>query len=248
MPKKIKNENGEEVEVYTAEEVQAASEKKLREKLGIGEDDNLDEKLEEIKSGGNGNKDWNNLRNKEKTLRENTLKKFEELGIKAEFKEDGSIQVVDNQSKVMTPEEVARMVDERQAQATFQQRTQSLLSGFELDKREDVGKLVEDLRSKGVNGQPEDLVRMAAVGLGVDTPSNFNIGGNKGNNMPNNNNQKQSTGSFADTDQGRFILKQMGMTDEQIDEGKKLETKYNDILKEGVIEDPNAGEDDDLLK
>lgn len=267
MPRKIKDENGNDVEVFSQEEIDAAkaeATKSIHDKLGIKEGDDADKIIDETVSKAKERADWEKVSGgKEKTKKEAQQKVLDDLkekGVEAKFDEDGKI-VIDADKQAQTnssitieqAEEAARnAANQAVKNSDFEKARDVLISGLDKTKQEDVKSYINDLREKGVEGDVNQLFNMSIASLGVETPSN--MGNNQAgypNGLPNNmgNQQEKRTTDMADTPRGEKIMKEMGMLDSEIAKGKELKGKGR-IIQEGKIvnnDDGAVGTEKDVI-
>ena len=257
MPKKIKDENGNEVEVYTQEELDKAKEEALnpiKEKLDLQDGEDFNEKLEATVGKAKKSEEYKEALNqkgqgKEKTkqaAQEAMIKQLEEKGVKTKIDDNGNVvidQEAQNQQPGLTAEQAAAIAKKVQEDSRYEENSSKLLSSLDEDKRGDVEKQMASLKEANISSDADILFNMALAATGVDAPANMNT--NMPNNYPNNfpipnNATPQNRGDFADTPAGKQIMKNLGMSDDLIEEAAKVSEGKERMLKDGKI-DPKDG-------
>jgi hypothetical protein len=253
MPRKIKDENGNEIEVYSQEELDAAKTdasneamKPIREKMGLKDDDDFDKNLETTINKAKERVDWEKVSGgKEKAKKETQqeiINQLKEKGIEAKVNESGEI-VVDNEKQEvnnpgMTKEEAEAISRQVLNDSRYEESRDTLLGNLDEEKGKDVKSHMEELKNKGVPGDATQLFNMSLAALGVDAPTNMN---NSMNNYPNNmpgqssTQENRSAGDFADSPKGRHIMeKGFGMTSGDMKRVEELKDKPR-MISEGRI-------------
>ncbi len=257
MSQKIKNDKGEEIEVYTKEELEEAQKtssqealKPIREKMGLKDEDDFDKSFDETVKKAKERVDWEKVKGgKEKTKKEAQdaiLKGLEEKGVKATINDKGEV-VVDKDAQEankdgITIEQAEAMTkkaaEDAVANDKYIEQKDTLLANLDEEKREDVDKHMQSLKDADVTGDTKQLFNMSLAALGVDAPKNMeNPMGGYPNQTPNKpgDSEQEAKVDFADTDKGKRVMKDMGMTDEQITEAEKVSKDKPRMIREGRI-------------
>lgn len=246
MPKKIKDENGNEIDVYTQEEVEAAKLEAakplsmIKEKFGISDTDDFDSKIEGLSQKVKATANWELIKEgKEQTktkAQEEVIDKLRSQGINAIINDKGEVVVDNNPSQPqLTQAEIEAAAQKVLMQHEFSKEKNKLLSRLDEAKRADVEKQINTLKDAGVAGDAKQLFDMSLAALGVSAPANFN---NQQNGYPNglpfDNNmfQNEKRGDFADSAAAKQIMRNMGMSDDLIKRSSELSSSDR-IIKEG---------------
>lgn len=254
MPKKIKDENGNEVEVYSQEELDQAKKagsdearKAISDKLGVKEGEDFDKTLDSTIERSNKRIEFEKVRDgKEKTkqkAQEEILKQLKEKGIDAKIDEKTGQVVIDTEKQNqnnsgLSAEDAQKMMDQTILNNKYKEEKTQLLSSLDEEKRADVEAQMTSLKNANVEGDTKQIFNMALAALGVDTPKNMdNSRGGYPNGSPENQgggDRGGRGGDFANTPEGRTIQRNLGMSDEQIAEGEKLKDQPR-MIQEGRI-------------
>lgn len=247
MPKIIKDENGNDIEVFTKEEMDEANKnavneavKPIRETMGLKDGDDLMQGVTTIKKQADEKADWRSVRDgktkTEQKAREDTIAKLKEQGVDAEINERGEVVIKQQQNNNLTASEIEEITRKTLAEENFKNESSRLLSSLPEDKRVDIQNKINELKGSGVQGDANQLFRMSLAALGVPAPVNMNnIPGGYPNGFPMDNNMNNTPkGDYADTDRGRNIMRQMGVSEELIKHGETLSDKPR-MIEEGRV-------------